>query len=157
MNLFVWQFELLCPRSKGEGRFTVCVCLSVTNFYCNFLNNYSLQMLEILAHSFFWHAIWWDSFLYESDVNILFIRASVHWVYNKYFSQFPQHLFIADAWNFSTLFLMACHIVGIVFVWVECQLPVYPCVWPQCITNFCHSFLNNYSSQAIEILAHSLI
>jgi divalent metal cation (Fe/Co/Zn/Cd) transporter len=51
------------------------------------------------------------------------------WSINRKFSsQFSQQLLIADAWNFSTLFLLACHIVGLIFVQIRCQLPVYPCV-----------------------------
>jgi hypothetical protein len=36
------------------------------------------QVLEIFAHSFFWHVTWWNSFLYQSNVNFLFILAFVH-------------------------------------------------------------------------------
>jgi hypothetical protein len=54
-------------------------------------------------------------FLYESNVNVLFICAAVRRVYNKFSSQFPQQLLIADAWNFSTLFVMACYMVGFIF------------------------------------------
>jgi hypothetical protein len=84
------------PRERGYTvlPLCLCVCLSIHN---KTLSNYSSQMLEIVAHSFFWHAIWWDSFLYESNVNLLFIRASVRKVYKKFSLQFPQQLLIADA------------------------------------------------------------
>jgi hypothetical protein len=89
-------------------------CLSVRlsvecmwNFRQYFLGNYSLQMLEILARSFFWHAIWWDSFLSESDANFLFICTSVRRIYIKFLSQFPQQLLISGAWNLSTFFWQA--------------------------------------------------
>jgi hypothetical protein len=112
------ESSLLYPCSKGEGVYCftlVCpsVCLSVTNFRHSFLSNYSLQRLEIVAHSFLWHAIGWESFLYELDVNFLFVRSSVLKVYNKFLSQFPQQLLIAGAWNFSTLLVVACHMVGL--------------------------------------------
>jgi hypothetical protein len=68
--------------------------------------------------------------LYESDVNFLFIRASVHRVYNKIYVADSSATTHADAWNFSTLFLLACHMVGFIFVWIWCQLPVYPCICP---------------------------
>jgi hypothetical protein len=119
------------------------------------------SMLEILTYSSFWHAIWWDSFLCESDADFLFIRVSVHRVYMKFSSQFPQQLLIANAWKFSTLFLLACNMVGIIFVWIGCRLPVYPCVCPKIVYeilymwNFLGSFLSNYSLQILEILTHS--
>jgi hypothetical protein len=151
------------------------VCLSVTNFCHSFISNYSLQMLEILAHSFYWYAIWWglflyesnvsvlfihafvhrvynkfssqmleilaytlffwhaiwlDLFLYKSDIHFLFIHASVHKVYTRFLSQFPQQLLILGAWNFSTLFDLACHMAEFIFVRIWCQLPVYPCICP---------------------------
>ena len=90
----------------------------------------SSQMLEILTHSFLGHAIWWDSFLCESDVDFLFIRVFVRRVYMKFSSKFSQQLLIADAWNFYTLFLLACHMVGYIFVWIRCRLPVCSCVCP---------------------------
>jgi hypothetical protein len=54
----------------------VSVCLWVTNFHHSFLGNYSSQMLEILAHSFIWYAIWWDS------INLIFFK--IFWKYEKY-------------------------------------------------------------------------
>jgi hypothetical protein len=75
---------------------------------------------QILTHSFFWHAIWWDSWLCESDANFLFIRASVHRVCMKFPLQFLQQLLIADAWNFSTLFILACQMVGFIFSRIRC-------------------------------------
>jgi hypothetical protein len=91
-----------------------------TNFHRSFLSNYSLQMLEILTHSFFWHDIMVGSFLYESDVKFLYICVSVRKVYNKFSSQFPQQLHISGAWNFSTFFVLACHMMGIIFVRIRC-------------------------------------
>ena len=118
-------------------------------------------LFEILTHSSFWHAIWWDSFLCESNDDFLFVRASVRTVYMKFSSQFPQQLLITDAWNFKTFFLLACHMVGFIFVWMGCRLPVYPCVCPKsvyeilCKWNFHGSFLSNYLLQMLEILKHS--
>jgi hypothetical protein len=37
-------------------------------------------------------------------------------VRNKLLSQFPQQLLITEACNFSTLFIVACHMVGFIFV-----------------------------------------
>jgi hypothetical protein len=51
-------------------------------------------------------------------------------VRNKLSSQFPQQLLIADTWNFSTLFPLAYHVVGFIFVRIWCQLLVYPCICP---------------------------
>jgi hypothetical protein len=45
-----------------------------------FISNYLRQRLAILTHSLFW----WDIFLYESDVNLWFIRMSVCRGYNKF-------------------------------------------------------------------------
>jgi hypothetical protein len=121
-------------------------------------------MLEILTHSSFWHAIWWDSFLCESDTDFLFSRGlskTCIWiVYMKFSSQFPQQLLITDAWKFNTLFLLVCHKVGFIFVWIQYRLSVFPCVCPKnvfelCIWNFRRSFLSNYSSQMLESLTHS--
>jgi hypothetical protein len=60
-------------------------CLSVnlevectTNFRRSFLNNHSAQVLEIKAHILIYYTTWWDSFLYESDVNFLFVLPFVH-------------------------------------------------------------------------------
>ena len=91
------------PKERGYTVLPMCVpsrlsvCPSVTNFRHSFLSNYSSSMLEILTHSSLGHAIWWDSFLCESDANFLFIRASVRRVYMKFSSQFSQQLLIADA------------------------------------------------------------
>jgi hypothetical protein len=87
-------------------------------------NTFSSQMIEILPHSFFWHSIWWDPFFYESDVKILCTSVSVRRVYKKFSSQFPQQLLISGAWNFSTVFLWACHMVRFIFVLIRYQLTV---------------------------------
>jgi hypothetical protein len=47
------------------------------------ITNFRPSFLEILAHSFLWHAIWWDPLSYESDLNFLLIRAFVCRVYNS--------------------------------------------------------------------------
>jgi hypothetical protein len=46
--------------------------------------------------------------------------------------------------------------VGFIFVRIQCQLPVYPCVYPKSIyiTHFRHNLLSNYSSQMLETLPH---
>jgi hypothetical protein len=71
----------------------------ITKFRRSFLSNYSSRVLEILAHSF-WHAIWGNSFLYKSDVNVLFVCASFRRMYKK-FSSVPRLLLIADYLKFS--------------------------------------------------------
>jgi hypothetical protein len=78
--------------------------------------------------------------LYKYDVNFLFIHVSVHKVYNKFSSQFPQQLLITDIWNFGALFLLACHIVGFIFVRIQCQLPVDLCVCPRMYNKFSSQF-----------------
>ena len=42
-----------------------------TNFRQRFLSSYLSQMLEILTHYLFRHAILWDIFLYQSDASFL--------------------------------------------------------------------------------------
>lgn len=51
----------------------------LSNIICNiFLSKFSQQLLFTDSWNLFWHDIWWDSFLYEYDINLPFIRASVH-------------------------------------------------------------------------------
>lgn len=83
--------QMLSPRSEGKGSKlfyrNVCVLpsiyLSVTNISGAFFVATTLQVLEI-KHSLFSHAIWWDSFLYQSDVNYLlngdciFLNSKLH-------------------------------------------------------------------------------
>jgi hypothetical protein len=95
----------------------------IWNFRHSFLSSYSLQMLEILTHSSFWHTILWDSFLCKSDADFLFISASVHRMYIRFSSQFPLQLLIADAWNLNTLFLLTCHNYGGIHFCVN-QMPI---------------------------------
>jgi hypothetical protein len=59
-GMFLHNNYTPAPKERGYTVLPSCVCLSVI-FCRSFLNNYSSQMLELLAHSFFWHAIWWDS------------------------------------------------------------------------------------------------
>jgi hypothetical protein len=106
---------------------------------------FPLQLLITDAWNYstlFWHAIWWDLFLYKSDLNFLFVGASVRRVYNKFLSQFSDQLLISGSWNFSILFDLACHMVVLLY---------YSDVnfrFVGCITNFRHNFLGNYSSHA---------
>jgi hypothetical protein len=137
----MWWDSFLC-ESDDDFLF---ICASVRNVYMKFWLQFPQQLLIIDAwhfktlfllachmvvtcHIWWWHAIWWDSFVCESD--ILLIRASVRKVYMKFSSQFHQQLLIADAWHFNTFFLLACHMVGYIFVWIRWRLPVYPCVCP---------------------------
>jgi hypothetical protein len=120
-------------------------CLSVRLFveciwilYMKFSSQYPQQLLITDAWNFntlflLAYVIWWDSFLCESDTDFLFFHLSVCRVYMKFSSQFPQQLLIADAWKFSTLFLLACSTIGIIFVWMGCQLLVYLCICPKSV------------------------
>ena len=62
-------------------------------------------MLEILTQSSLRHVIWWDTFLFKSNFNFLFVCASVRFIHNKFSSQFSQQLLNVDAWNFNTICL----------------------------------------------------
>jgi hypothetical protein len=108
-------------------------CLSVhlyveciRNFHHSFLSNYSSQMLEILMHSLFWHATWWDPFCTNlTSISCSSVRLSVecisifrHSFLSNYSSQMLEF--------FCLLFLLVC----IIFVRIWCQLPVYRCIYP---------------------------
>jgi hypothetical protein len=101
---------------------TSCLSMSVLRVHLNCVYEIFIALSSVTTHhrclnfkhSSFWHAIWWDSFLCESDADFLFIRASVRRVYMKFSSQIPQQLLIADAWKFSTFFLLACTMVGLI-------------------------------------------
>ena len=69
-------------------------------------------------------------FFQESDVNFLFVCYSLSKVYNKFSSQFPQQPLSSGAWNFSTHSSLPCHMVGFIFAWIWCQLPVCPSICP---------------------------
>ena len=77
-----WNFNALFRLAYGRNHFCVngmlTSCISVRlskeciwnivymKFSWQFSSNYSLQMLEILKHSFFWHTIWWVSFSFTN-------------------------------------------------------------------------------------------
>jgi hypothetical protein len=63
---------------------------------------------------------------------------------NKFWSQFSQQLLVTGAWNFSTVFVLAWHMVEFIFVWIWCQCPVYLCVCP-CSVN--SDYLRNITSE----------
>ena len=84
----IWWDSFLCESDADFLFISASVRRVYINFRSSFLSNYSSQMLEILTHSSSWHAIWWDSFLCESDADFLFIRASVRRMYLKFLSQF---------------------------------------------------------------------
>jgi hypothetical protein len=66
----------------------ICVCLSVRKYIFTVSSATNCcRCLEFL-HTLFWHDIRWESFLYESGINFMFICASVCRVYNKFLSQF---------------------------------------------------------------------
>lgn len=62
--------------------------------------------------------------MYQSDSNFL-LNDDVCFSLNfKKSSKISQQLFIADAWTFSTFFVMACYLVGSSFSPTKCQLSV---------------------------------
>lgn len=78
--LIFYEYNIYTPLSEGEEGVlfypcvSVClsVCLSILNkFIKRFLNNFWSQMLDISSHSLFMYAMWWASFLDQSDINIL--------------------------------------------------------------------------------------
>ena len=82
-----FRHTLLAYHMMGFIVFCLSLHMSIErirNFRRSFFSNYSLQMLEILAHSFFQHATWWESFLDYSHDNLLFILVFVLRVYFKH-------------------------------------------------------------------------
>lgn len=63
--------------------------------------------------------------MYQSDSNFL-LNDDVCFkvLILKKSSKISQQLFIADAWNFNTFFVMACYLVGSSFAPTKCQLSV---------------------------------
>jgi hypothetical protein len=130
---FQTQFiSLIIPplQRRGRGYTVLSLCLCVTNLWLNFLNNYSSQALNfstlfVLACNMLgFISVQIRCKLPVYPCICLFIRVSVCRAYNKFSSLFSQQLIVAEARNFSTLFVSAFHVVGFIFVWIQCQLPV---------------------------------
>lgn len=81
--------------------------LSVPNFCSSFHSNYSRQLLEILAHSLFWHAIWWDLFFVQIWWQLPVYLSVFRIISIAFFS--ALHVRMVGAWTISTLFVLAFH------------------------------------------------
>jgi hypothetical protein len=87
-------------------RLQILIIISSDIIYCVCLNE-----SVYVTHSF----IWWDSFVYQSDINFLFIRASLQRVSinfcHSFLSNYSLHMLEILAY-----FLLACHMVEFIIV-----------------------------------------